>query len=48
MMLGPRAALGVRQDSSAPLLALALALAAGATGPAYGAAASRPAWKEPT
>ncbi|MET8904702.1 MULTISPECIES: hypothetical protein [unclassified Streptomyces] len=46
MMLGPRAALGVRQDSSAPLLALALA--AGATGPAYGAAASRPAWKEPT
>ncbi|MEU6452275.1 hypothetical protein [Streptomyces sp. NPDC046979] len=44
MMLGPRAALGVRQDSSAPLLALA----AGATGPAYGAAASRPAWKEPT
>ncbi|MEU6458796.1 hypothetical protein [Streptomyces sp. NPDC047065] len=46
MMLGPRAALGVRQDSSAPLLAFALA--AGATGPAYGAAASRPAWKEPT
>ncbi|MFC9061550.1 hypothetical protein ACFTXB_26415 [Streptomyces sp. NPDC057074] len=44
-MSGPRAALGVRQDSFAPLLASALA--AGATGPAYGAAVSRPAWKEP-
>ncbi|MFF8678767.1 hypothetical protein ACWEDZ_22790 [Streptomyces sp. NPDC005047] len=44
-MFGPRAALGVRKDSSAPLLASALA--AGAAGPAYGAAVSRPAWKEP-
>ncbi|MFG3318635.1 hypothetical protein ACGF3J_11330 [Streptomyces sp. NPDC048171] len=43
MMSGPRAALGVRQDSSAPLLALAQ----GATRPARGAAVSRPARKEP-
>ena len=42
-MSGPRAALGVRKDCSAPLLALA----AGATGPAHGAAVSRPTWKEP-
>ncbi|MGW8636398.1 hypothetical protein [Streptomyces sp. NPDC055793] len=44
-MFGPRAALGVRKDSFAPLLASALA--AGATGPAYGASVSRPAWTEP-
>ncbi len=42
-MSGPRAALGVRQDSSAPLPALA----SRATGPAHGAAVSRPARKEP-